>query len=122
DYTAALKALKNAYKIQEKTFQEGNQVFASTFSLYGRVYRDLKEYSKALDYFEKCLAIDRKTLPEKHPDFGIDYSNIGDVHRLMGDYEKALGFHKKALNIQENVECDPLDCATTYMNVGETYR
>ncbi|CAF4956777.1 unnamed protein product, partial [Rotaria socialis] len=32
DYTAALKALKNAYKIQEKTFQEGNQVFAFTFN------------------------------------------------------------------------------------------
>ncbi|CAF4422852.1 unnamed protein product, partial [Rotaria magnacalcarata] len=31
DYTAALKALQNAYKIQEKTFQEGNQAFASTF-------------------------------------------------------------------------------------------
>ncbi|CAF5041752.1 unnamed protein product, partial [Rotaria socialis] len=32
DYTAALKALKNANKIQEKTFQENNQVFGLTFS------------------------------------------------------------------------------------------
>ncbi|CAF5140753.1 unnamed protein product, partial [Rotaria magnacalcarata] len=40
----------------------------------------------------------------------------------MGDYERALAFHQKALNIQENVKCNPLDCATTYMNLGETYR
>ncbi|CAF4411340.1 unnamed protein product, partial [Rotaria magnacalcarata] len=32
DYTAALKALQNAYKIQQKIFQEGNPAFASTFS------------------------------------------------------------------------------------------
>ncbi|CAF4775708.1 unnamed protein product, partial [Rotaria socialis] len=43
-------------------------------------------------------------------------------HRLMGDHEKALGFHKKALNIQENVKCNPLECATTYKNLGEPYR
>ncbi|CAF4432895.1 unnamed protein product, partial [Rotaria magnacalcarata] len=85
DYTAALKALQSAYNIQQKIFQEGNQAFASTFSLLGRVHRSLKEYSKALSYFEKCLAIDRKALPEKHPHLGIRYSNIGDVHRLMGD-------------------------------------
>ncbi|CAF4389734.1 unnamed protein product [Rotaria sp. Silwood2] len=40
----------------------------------------------------------------------------------MGDYEKALSFHRKALNIQENVQCNPLECATTYVNLGETYR
>ncbi|CAF4724811.1 unnamed protein product, partial [Rotaria socialis] len=32
DYTAALKALKNAYMIQKKTFQEDNHAFAATFS------------------------------------------------------------------------------------------
>ncbi|CAF3433095.1 unnamed protein product [Rotaria socialis] len=112
----ALKVLQNAYQIQEKTFQEGNQAFASTFSWYGSVYRDLKEYSKALDYFEKCLTIVRKTLPENHPDFGLTYSNIGDIHHLMGDYEKALAFHHKALNIQEKVKRNPLKCATTYTN------
>ncbi|CAF4207711.1 unnamed protein product, partial [Rotaria sordida] len=31
-------------------------------------------------------------------------------------------FHKKALNIQENVQCNPLQVATTYINLGETYR
>ncbi|CAM2715025.1 unnamed protein product [Rotaria socialis] len=40
----------------------------------------------------------------------------------MGDYEKAVAFHQKAFNIQENVKCDPLDCATSYMDLGETYR
>ncbi|CAF1556138.1 unnamed protein product [Rotaria sp. Silwood1] len=40
----------------------------------------------------------------------------------MGDYEKALLFHRKALNIQENVQCNPLDCALAYINLGETYR
>ncbi|CAF3702829.1 unnamed protein product [Rotaria sordida] len=39
----------------------------------------------------------------------------------MGDYDKALSFHGKALNIQENVQCNPLECATTYTNLGETY-
>ncbi|CAF4760967.1 unnamed protein product [Rotaria sp. Silwood2] len=39
----------------------------------------------------------------------------------MGDYEKALSFHRKALNVQESVECNPLECATTYTNLGETY-
>ncbi|CAF3392438.1 unnamed protein product [Rotaria socialis] len=115
-YAAALKVLQNAYQIQEKTFQEGNQAFASTFSWYGSVYRDLKEYSKALDYFEKCLTIVRKTLPENHPDFGLTYSNIGDIHHLMSGYEKALAFHHKALNIQENIKRNPLKCATTYTN------
>ncbi|CAF5227651.1 unnamed protein product, partial [Rotaria magnacalcarata] len=57
DYTAALNALQSAYKIQQKTFQGGNQAFASTFN--------------------------RKALPEKHPHLAITYSNIGDVHRLM---------------------------------------
>ncbi|CAF1164511.1 unnamed protein product, partial [Didymodactylos carnosus] len=81
----------------------------------------MKEYSKALDYFKRCLAIDLKALPEKHPDLGISYSNIGDVHRLMGDYEEALSFLQKALDIQENVRCNPLACATTYIYLGETY-
>ncbi len=40
----------------------------------------------------------------------------------MGDYEKACSFHLKALNIQENIRCDPSECATTYVNLGETYR
>ncbi|CAF5144646.1 unnamed protein product, partial [Rotaria sp. Silwood1] len=40
----------------------------------------------------------------------------------MGDYEKALLFHRKALKIQENVQCNLLDCATTHINLGETYR
>ena len=39
----------------------------------------------------------------------------------MDDYEEALLFHHKELNIQGNVECDPLDCATIYINLGETY-
>ncbi|CAF5166642.1 unnamed protein product, partial [Rotaria sp. Silwood1] len=72
--------------------------------------------------FEKCLSIWKKALPENHPHIAIAYSNIGDVHRLMSDYEKALSFHGKALNIQENVQCNPLDCALTYINLGETYR
>ncbi|CAF5157143.1 unnamed protein product [Rotaria sp. Silwood1] len=82
----------------------------------------MKDYSKSLDYFQKCLTIYQQTLPERHPYQAITYSNIGDVHRLMGDYEKAIAFHRKALNIQENVQCNPLQCATTYINLGETYR
>ncbi|CAF5182976.1 unnamed protein product, partial [Rotaria sp. Silwood1] len=82
----------------------------------------MKDYSKSLDYFQKCLTIAQRTLPERHPGRAVTYSNIGDVHRLMGDYENALSFHRKALNIQENVQCNPLECATTYINLGETYR
>ncbi|CAF1523887.1 unnamed protein product [Rotaria sordida] len=40
----------------------------------------------------------------------------------MGNYEQALSFHRKALNIQENVQCNPLECATTYINLGENSR
>ncbi|CAF4565070.1 unnamed protein product [Rotaria sp. Silwood1] len=40
----------------------------------------------------------------------------------MGNYERALSFHRKALNFQENVQCNPLQCATTYIHLGETYR
>ncbi|CAF1487607.1 unnamed protein product [Rotaria sordida] len=40
----------------------------------------------------------------------------------MGKYEMALSFHQKALNIQQNVECNPLELAITYTNLGETYR
>ena len=40
----------------------------------------------------------------------------------MGDYQTALSFHQEALDIQENVQCDSLDRATTYVNLGETYR
>jgi tetratricopeptide (TPR) repeat protein len=40
----------------------------------------------------------------------------------MGDYEKAILVHHKAMNIQENVKCNPLQCATTYINLGETYQ
>jgi tetratricopeptide (TPR) repeat protein len=75
----------------------------------------MQDYPKALQYFEKCLAIEKKTLREGDVDLGITYSYIGDVHRLMGDYEKALSFHRTALNIQENVECNPLECATAYI-------
>ncbi|CAF2502028.1 unnamed protein product [Rotaria sp. Silwood2] len=82
----------------------------------------MKNYSKALDYFEKCLTIFQQTLPEGPPYQAITYSNIGDVHRLMGNYETALSFHRKALNIQENVQCNSLECATTYINLGVTYR
>ncbi|CAF4249068.1 unnamed protein product, partial [Rotaria sordida] len=82
----------------------------------------MKDYPKALDNFEMCLSIRQKALSENHPYLALTYSNIGDVHRLMGSYEKALAFHQKALNIQENVQCNPLECATTYINLGETYR
>ncbi|CAF3073504.1 unnamed protein product [Rotaria sp. Silwood2] len=40
----------------------------------------------------------------------------------MEDYERALSFHRKALSIQENLQCSSLKCATTYTNLGETYR
>ncbi|CAF4793055.1 unnamed protein product, partial [Rotaria sp. Silwood2] len=82
----------------------------------------MKDYSKSLENFEKWLSIFQETLPERHPYLAITYSNIGDVHRLIGNYEKALSFHRNALNIQENVQCNPLECATTYVNLGETYR
>ncbi|CAF3487457.1 unnamed protein product [Rotaria sp. Silwood1] len=82
----------------------------------------MKDYSKALESFEKCLSIWQKTSPENHSYLAIAFSSIGDVHRLMGDYEKALTFHRNAINIQENVQCNPLDCSATYINLGETYR
>ncbi|CAF1474301.1 unnamed protein product [Rotaria sordida] len=122
DYAAALMALQSAFQIQQKAFQEGNPAFASTYSWLGGVYRSMKDYPKALEYFENCLTIVQKTLPERHPNRAITYSNIGDVHRLIGNYERAISFHRKALNIQENVQCNPLECATTYTNLGETYR
>ncbi|CAF2918295.1 unnamed protein product [Rotaria sp. Silwood2] len=40
----------------------------------------------------------------------------------MDEYEKALIFHRKALDIQKSVKGNPLECATTYINLGETYR
>ncbi|CAF0799516.1 unnamed protein product [Rotaria sordida] len=40
----------------------------------------------------------------------------------MGHYDRALSFHQKALNIQENVQYNPMDCTTTYTNLGEKYR
>ncbi|CAF4953858.1 unnamed protein product, partial [Rotaria sp. Silwood1] len=52
-------------------------------------------------------------LPERYPNQVIAYSNIGNVHRFMGDYKMALTFHQKALNIQKNVQCNPLEYATT---------
>ncbi|CAF5104007.1 unnamed protein product, partial [Rotaria magnacalcarata] len=122
EYSKALEYYEKSHKIREKAQPANHPDFAATYSQFGRVYRGLKEYSKALSYFEKCLEICKKTLPEKHPYLAITYSNIGDVHRLMGDCERALAFHHKALNIQENVNCNPLQCATTYMNLGETYR
>ncbi|CAF4793205.1 unnamed protein product, partial [Rotaria sp. Silwood2] len=39
DYTAALKTLQSAFKIQQKTFEEGNPAYAFTYSRFGRVYR-----------------------------------------------------------------------------------
>ncbi|CAF3864337.1 unnamed protein product [Rotaria sp. Silwood1] len=122
NYTAALKAVQNALNIRQRTFQEDNAVFAFTYGSFGRIYCSMKDYSRTLDYFEKCFTIDQKTLPERHPNRALTYSNIGDVHRLMGNYQKALFFHQKALNIQENVQCNPLECAKTYKNLGETYR
>ncbi|CAF2101852.1 unnamed protein product [Rotaria magnacalcarata] len=108
DYEVALKALRNAYIIQEKTFQEGNPAFI--LRIVG------------MEESTRCLAIRERVLPEDHPTLAINYNNIGDAHRLMGDYDKALAFYQKASNIQENVKCSPLDCATTYVNLGETYR
>ncbi|CAF1320889.1 unnamed protein product [Rotaria sp. Silwood1] len=122
DYSKALEFLKKDLEITRKTRSPDHPDFASTYSWFGRVYRNMKDYSKSLDYFQKCLTIFQRTLPERHPNQAITYSNIGDVHRLMGDYEKAISFHRKALNIQENVQCNPLECATTYINLGETYR
>ncbi|CAF2810673.1 unnamed protein product [Rotaria sp. Silwood2] len=76
----------------------------------------------ALYYFEKCLRIYEQTLPKLHSCQAITYSSLGDIHRLIGDYETALSFHRKALSIQENAQCNPLECATTFANLGETYR
>ncbi|CAF2959914.1 unnamed protein product [Rotaria sp. Silwood2] len=45
-----------------------------------------------------------------------------DVHRLIEDYEKTFSLHRKALNIQENIQCNSLHCATAYTSLGETYR
>ncbi|CAF1397444.1 unnamed protein product [Rotaria sordida] len=82
----------------------------------------MKDYPKALENFEKCLAIWRIALSDDHPNVAFAFSNVGDVHRLISNYENALAFHQKALSIQENVQCNPMECATTYINLGETYR
>ncbi|CAF2838450.1 unnamed protein product [Rotaria sp. Silwood2] len=82
----------------------------------------MKDYSKVLNNFEKCLTIIQQALQESHLYQPITYSNIGDVHRLMCDPDTALIFHLIALNIQEIIQCNPLKCATTYTNLGETYR
>ncbi|CAF2379922.1 unnamed protein product [Rotaria sp. Silwood2] len=82
----------------------------------------MTDYSTTLGSFEKILAIRQKKSPEKHSNQTITCTNIGDVHRLMDDYEMALSFHRKKLSIQENVKCNPSDCATTNKNLGETCR
>ncbi|CAF0726312.1 unnamed protein product [Rotaria sordida] len=102
NYAAAPKATTYAFQIRQNAFQEDNLAFAFTYNW--------------------ALAIFQQMLPERHPNLAIIYSNIGDIHRLMGDYERTLSFHRKVLNIQENVRCNPLECATTYTNLDETYR
>ena len=39
----------------------------------------------------------------------------------MVGYEKALKWREEVLKIQENVQCNSLDCATTYINFGEIF-
>ncbi|CAF3845249.1 unnamed protein product [Rotaria sp. Silwood1] len=122
DYSKALVSLKKSLEIKQTSLPPNHPDLATTYNWFGKNYRGMKDYPRALENFEKCLSIWQKALPEGHPHLAITHSNIGDVHRLMGDYEKALLFHKKALNIQENVQCNPLQCALTYINLGETYR
>ncbi|CAF1355184.1 unnamed protein product [Rotaria sordida] len=122
DYSKALQYFKKTHQIFENALPPNHRHLAFPYNWFGKIYRSMKDYPKALDNFEKCLAIWKKALRDNHPYLALTYSNIGDVHRLMGNYEKALAFHQKALNIQENVQCNPLECATTYINLGETYR
>ena len=48
---------------------------------------------------------------------GVQYGVLSSVE----DYSVALLFYQKALAIQENVQCNPLECATIYVNLSETY-
>ncbi|CAF5124909.1 unnamed protein product, partial [Rotaria sp. Silwood1] len=122
DYLKALEYSKKDLEITKQALPPNHPDLAYPYSWFGMIYRSMKDYPRALENFENCLSIHQKALPENHPDKATTYSDIGDVHRLIGDYEKALLFHRKALNIQENVQCNPLDCALTYVNLGETYR
>lgn len=122
NYKDALKSLENALRIQQKSLSQCNPDCAVTYNRIGEVYCSMTDYTKALEYFEQSLSIRQQALPEKHPDLGIIYSNIGDIHRSMGNYEIAISFLEKALAIQENVHCNPSDCAATYTNLAETYR
>ncbi|CAF4876068.1 unnamed protein product [Rotaria sp. Silwood1] len=122
DYSKALESHKKSLEIRQTSLAANHPDLAYPYNCFGMIYRSMKDYPRALENFEKCLSIWQKALPENHPDQAFAYSNIGDVHRLMGDYEKAFLFHRKALNIQENVQCNPLDCALAYINLGETYR
>ncbi|CAF4437395.1 unnamed protein product, partial [Rotaria magnacalcarata] len=119
EYSKALKYHEKSLKIKEISLPPTRPSLATSYHSIGIVYDRMGEYSKALEYYEKSHKIREKAQPANHPDFAATYS---DVHRLMGDCERALAFHHKALNIQENVNCNPLQCATTYMNLGETYR
>ncbi|CAF5032533.1 unnamed protein product, partial [Rotaria sp. Silwood1] len=122
DYSKALESHKKSLEIKQTSLPPNHSDLAYPYNWFGKIYRSMKDYPRALENFEKCLSIWQKALPKNHPLQALAYSNIGDVHRLMGDYEKALLFHRKALNVQENVQCNPLECATTYINLGETYR
>ncbi|CAF1188468.1 unnamed protein product [Rotaria sp. Silwood1] len=122
DYSKALESHKKSLEIRRTSLPPNHPKLAYPYKWFGKIYRGMKDYPRALENFEKCLSIRQKALPKNHPDKATTYSDIGDVHRLMGDYEKALLFHRKALKIQENVQCNLLDCATTHINLGETYR
>ena len=87
-------------------FKEDKLLRANIYSIQGKVYRDLGQYSEAKEYYEKALIIRKEVYGEKHGDVAASYNNLGAVYSDLGQYSEAKEYYEKALIITKEIYGD----------------
>lgn len=92
---------------------------ATTFMIYGFLYRNLQNYDKAMYFFNKCHDIskdDNRLIETKF----TALNEIGNMYVLKKDYKKALSYQHRALKIKEKIN-ERSSLGYSYNDMANTY-
>ncbi len=118
----ALEYGKKSLEIRENQFP-GHPKLALSYTVYGNLLAEKKEYTKALEYMEKAEVIYENTLGKDHPLTAEVYTFKGNIFTELKEFSTAIQYLKSALEIEKtSFGEDHGATISSYENIGVAYQ
>ncbi|AXT62346.1 CHAT domain-containing protein [Aquimarina sp. AD10] len=122
NFTTALDYTYKSLKIREKEFQNHPKL-ALSYTTYGNLLAEKKEYKKALEYIEKAQVIYESKLGKSHPYVAEVYFYKGNIYTKLMQYSDAIKYYNAAIAIERvSFGEDHGAVITSYQKIGIAYQ